>query len=163
MLKLKFFFFSFCKSFWNGDGASFLSTRVQQINSQHSPPFIAWCKGSWWILFTFYSFEEAHFTRVGWGNEDAEYFLHCVTIWQISQLGSSRRGNLENAQVSPISKGGRTHLSCSQLTQCVEHGWVWCHVGALLLIWWSGWGYYRETLPQSDRVQCTQNRQQKQC
>ena len=36
----------------------------------------------------------------------AEYFLHCVTIWQISQLGSCQRGNLENAQVSPISKGG---------------------------------------------------------
>ena len=24
-----------------------------------------------------------------------------------------------------------------------------------MLIWWSGWGYYRETLPHSDRVQDT--------
>ena len=39
----------------------------------------------------------------------AEYFLHCVTIWQISQLGSCQRGNLENAQVSPIS--GEGHIS----------------------------------------------------
>ena len=40
----------------------------------------------------------------------AEYFLHCVTIWQISQLGSCQRGNLENAQVSPISGGEGTSL-----------------------------------------------------
>ena len=40
----------------------------------------------------------------------AEYFLHCVTIWQISQLGSCQRGNLENAQVSPISRGEGTSL-----------------------------------------------------
>ena len=40
----------------------------------------------------------------------AEYFHHCVTIWQISQLGSCQRGNLENAQVSPISRGEGTSL-----------------------------------------------------
>ena len=45
----------------------------------------------------------------------AEYFLHCVTIWQISQLGSCQRGNLENAQVSPISGEEGTTLLELQL------------------------------------------------
>ena len=65
------------------------------------------------ILLTFYNamFEETtHCTSRGLGKE---YFLHCVTIWQISQLGSCRRGNLENALVSPISKGGHRSVLCS--------------------------------------------------
>ena len=57
------------------------------------------------ILLTFYNvWRDTLHNWVGWGKVRGEYFLHCVTIWQISQLGSSQRGNLENAQVSPISK-----------------------------------------------------------
>ena len=92
--------------------------------------------------------ETTHCTSRGLGKE---YFLHCVTIWQISQLGSCQRGNLENALVSPISKGGHRSVLKLMYNEYVAQGRVWCHVGALLLIWWSGWGYYRETLPQSDR------------
>ena len=104
------------------------------------------------ILLTFYNvWGDTLHNWVGWGKVRGEYFLHCVTIWQISQLGSSQRGNLENAQVSPISKGGHRAVLKLMYKVCSSQGWVWCHVGALLLIWRSGWGYYRETLPRSDR------------
>ena len=54
------------------------------------------------------SADERDFPRRGRCVRQGVDFLHCVTIWQIRglQSRSGLGGNLENAQVSPISKGG---------------------------------------------------------